>query len=380
MKEMKTLNGYEIVDKKAREEKIPLPKDSEGAPQTGAAGQVLESAGDGTMRWMDKTPVDKTLTKEGAAADAAKVGSELLKLEKSIRNENFDLKLGTTTWFEDVSDAGAESVKKILTYFSSLIQAVVIKFDADSNTFSVNATNGAKQIENIASYVNEGGVLAGIKFHQADDVNELFVNYGAETVCAAYGDFVESYINSLPYKSKIEKVWLLNEAGVKAFSATNEEAIIALMDRVKALGYQVSTPYANAYVITETSESILESNDFISLNLYPIGSVKMQKSNISDVIYRFNREYCIIERYLSKKDLYITEFGCSSSWESFKNPPSYVSSKEGKPISLFIEGFLRSKFIGVVKGAWLWYYHDAYTYAPETLLSVKYNTEVRYGQ
>lgn len=79
MKEMRTLNGYEIVDKKAREEKIPLPKDSEGAPQTGAAGQVLESAGDGTTRWANKTAVDKTLTKEGAAADAKATGDGLNK-------------------------------------------------------------------------------------------------------------------------------------------------------------------------------------------------------------------------------------------------------------------------------------------------------------
>lgn len=82
MKEMRTLNGYEIVDKKAREEKIPLPKDSEGAPQTGAAGQVLESAGDGTTRWANKAAVDKTLTIEGAAADAKATGDDIAVLKQ----------------------------------------------------------------------------------------------------------------------------------------------------------------------------------------------------------------------------------------------------------------------------------------------------------
>lgn len=43
-----------------------MPKDSEGAPQTGVAGQVLESAGDGTTRWVDKTDVDIALTDDGA--------------------------------------------------------------------------------------------------------------------------------------------------------------------------------------------------------------------------------------------------------------------------------------------------------------------------
>ena len=116
------------------------------------------------------------------------------------------------------------------------------------------------------------------------------------------------------------------------------------------------------------------------MNCYPFNDLQGEKSSINDVVERFNIEFMIIERYLKYKDLYITEFGCSSSWSSFINPPYYQQDGLGKPISLFIEGFYRSKFPPYIKGAWLWYYHDAYTYAPETLLSIKYNKEVRYGQ
>ena len=54
------------VSSQLSKEKVSMPKDSEGAPQTGVAGQVLESAGDGTTRWVDKTDVDIALTDDGA--------------------------------------------------------------------------------------------------------------------------------------------------------------------------------------------------------------------------------------------------------------------------------------------------------------------------
>lgn len=82
--------GYKPADQedvsKLSKEKVSMPKDSEGAPQTGVAGQVLESAGDGTTRWMDKTPVDKTLTKEGEAADAKATGEAISQLSDTINN------------------------------------------------------------------------------------------------------------------------------------------------------------------------------------------------------------------------------------------------------------------------------------------------------
>lgn len=66
----------------ALKKKIPLPEDSEGAPQTGAAGQVLESVGDGTTRWTDITVTTENITnalgyKPADQEDVSKLSEEM---------------------------------------------------------------------------------------------------------------------------------------------------------------------------------------------------------------------------------------------------------------------------------------------------------------
>lgn len=73
MDELSTLNGYEIVDKKARGDilelqnggggggsidtssLLPFPLDSEGNIDYGQPGQMLISNADGTTSWVDAT-------------------------------------------------------------------------------------------------------------------------------------------------------------------------------------------------------------------------------------------------------------------------------------------------------------------------------------
>ena len=290
-------------------------------------------------------------------------------------NSNFDIKLGCTTLFDDVADSGKNTLTKMYEYFDNIIQRVTLKFEG--NNF-VTTSNINKQIENIEEFINYGGKIAGIKFHQ-QNLKSLIEEYGAEEIFTKYKECVTNFINNLSYKKLFDKVWILNEAGNDVFTSQYSDTIINTINDIKKLGYKVSTPYANAYAITDSDENILNANDFISLNLYPFNNKKGEKSNISDVAQRFNNEYLIIERYLKDKDLYITEFGCSSSWNSFNNPPIYKQDGKGLPIELFIHGFFRSRFMGVIKGAWLWYYYDAYTFAPKTLKSIKNRTVVYYG-
>ena len=290
-------------------------------------------------------------------------------------NSNFDIKLGCTTLFDDVADNGKNSLKNMYDYFDNIIQRVTLRFDG--NNF-VTPSNINKQIENIKEFINYGGKISGIKFHQ-QNLKPLIDKYGEEVIFTKYRESVTNFINNLSYKNIFDKVWILNEAGNDVFTSQYSNSIINTINYIKNLGYKVSTPYANAYAITDSDENILNANDFISLNLYPFNNKKGEKSNISDVTERFNNEYLIIERYLKNKDLYITEFGCSSSWTSFNNPPIYKQDGNGLPIDLFIHGFLRSRFMGVIKGAWLWYYYDAYTFAPKTLKSIKNRTVVYYG-
>lgn len=297
------------------------------------------------------------------------------------QNKQFSFTFGTSTWFGEHSDGGKAKLEKMLMYFDTTIQCLKIQYDDVKGSFvSPSSENIAEQVQAYNDYINNGGKTFGIKFHQTGEkMKDLFDKHGSKKICEEYSKYVINFINTLPYKSHIKNVWIMNEAGVQAFATAYEADVINAINSVKAEGYKVSTPYANAYAITDSSQEIVMANDFISLNCYPLTDYFGKRSNIRDVAERFDKEFAIVERYLNKKDLYITEFGCSSSWKSFSYPPSYYQDGESRPIALFIEGFFQSRFMGNIKGAWYWYHYDAMTYASDTLLSVKYNTEVRYG-
>lgn len=293
---------------------------------------------------------------------------------------NFNKTLGCSTLFTDSTDGGAGSLENMKKYFNGVIQIVWLKYDTATEAFITTDTNLTEQIQAINNYIQNGGKFDGIKFHQTQtDLDSLMQTEGAVKICNAYKEAVDNLLNQLPYKENIGTIWLMNEAPVNAFSTNNENAIIDLINYYKGKGYLVSTPYANAFAIINTSKNILNANSFISLNCYPFNDIYGERSSIADVAERFNKEFRLIEPFIQNKDLYITEFGCSASWTSFNYPPLYQDDKNGKPISLMIEGFMQSSFVNYAKKLYLWYYADAINYAPTTLLSIKNFGEVRYN-
>lgn len=301
-------------------------------------------------------------------------------------NKNFDLKLGFTSWFHNKQDGGATVLSNCKDYFDNMIQAVIIQYDSNKGEFVLNSANQDLQNSNINTFIQNGGNIAGIKFHLASGTNllSLFQTYTSSTICQAYGTFVLNFIANLPYKNYISKVWFLNEGnsgGNDAFTSTYSSDIVTLTNRLKTAGYTVSIPMT-PYGINKCDSSIINAIDFISINTYPNAykGFEWENSSLDDITERFNYDFAIIEKYINNKDLVVTEFGCSASWKSFIRPADYYDDGQGKPISLLIEGFFKSKFSCNCKNAWLWYFDNAMSYAPYTLKSIKNNTEVRYAK
>lgn len=296
-------------------------------------------------------------------------------------NKNLKMPIGMTTFFRNLSmETLQNQIQNIKKYFSSLKQQVRLTFDSETLSFKLTEeSNIENQISVINAYINDGGKFDGLHFYQTDNLYTLFQTYGSDRICLAYYNAIVDFIDRLPYKSSIHNLWILNEPNNNAMTSTYETDIINLINQLKALNYYVSIPYANAYAITDTSQNIVNACDYISLNLYPFNDIYGQKTSIKEMAERFNKEFRIIERYLKTKDLVISECGCSSSWDSFNYPPAYYNDENGKPISVFIEGFYQSDFINNIKAFYLWYYVDAYMYAGNTLLSIKNDTEVRYN-
>ena len=293
-------------------------------------------------------------------------------------NTNLDKKMGCSSNFEFTSDNGIKDLNNIKKYFDKLIQIVWVSYNSDTGEFYAKENNINEQITNINNWINNGGNYAGIKFHQTGfNLTDLFIQYDSNTIMAKYKQFIENFIENLPYKNVINKLWILNEAPQSSLTTKYEDDIVSVIEYFKSLGYYVSTPFY-IWSFINCSDKIKQSQSFYSLNIYPLYDLYGENSSINDVAERFNNDYNLISRYLNK-DLYITEFGCSASWTSFSDPSRYVNEQNGKPISLLLEGFFQSDFINNSKEIYYWYYQDAINYAPYSLLSIKNNSEVRYN-
>ena len=307
--------------------------------------------------------------------------SDKVDKEEMKPNKNFDLKIGATINKGTAAPAGWKNAlnNRFLKYFNSTIFGISITYDTNLNKVVIGDPDIAIEVAAFEDYIANGGICAGLKFHQSDQFKTWMDTYGAETICNQYATAVLDFVNSLSFKNEIKTIWILNEVGNPVMSATYKTAIINLISQIQNAGYKCSCPYANAYAITDSDQDIIAAQDFLSLNLYPFQDFYGEHTNIRNMIERFNKEFRIIERYLLDYDLYITESGCSSSWKSFNNPPAYYQEGEGRPLALWLIGLLNSDFIGWVKGIWIWYFHDFITWNGEMLLNIKNNREVYYG-
>lgn len=312
----------------------------------------------------------------------AYIDTSLEDLDSALRpNTIFNLNMGCTSFWRGVSRATMfEQIGKIEKYFSKLKFQIRLTFNETTQEFDLD-DNFSDQIDAIAKYIEDGGVFGGLHFYQEtrERFQEEIATYGANLIFGKYLDAVNAVLDMIPFKSSVSKIWLFNEAGHQNLNTANKVPIIECIEAVQAQGYLVSIPVAYAEDFREIDQDILDSLDFYSLNCYPTNDYNGENSSIADVARRFDTEFRIIQPFLNGKDLVIPEFGCSSSWYSFNQPSQYREDRNGKPISLMIEGFFQSEFANHVKECYYWYYTDAYRYSPNTLLSVKNNTEVRYN-
>ena len=308
------------------------------------------------------------------------IGKYLIQLQP---NKNFDIKLGTSLEVYGGSEQGIiDKINNVYKYYDNMIQIVHIQYNSNNSSFEIVGENTEFLTNEIQKYIDKGGKIDGIKFHiSGTRFNVLFNTYNPETVCNAYQVCINNYIENLSYKNSFNKVWLFNEEFTSNTPTSCINYINNIITFVKNKGYQVSIPFAGVWnIVNVISPTFITNCDFISLNEYPSNDYYKNYSSINQTAERFNKDFNLIETYLKKynKQLYITEFGCSSSWDSFTTPESYKQDGEGKPISLMIEGFYKSKFIPYLIGANYWYIFDSYTFAPETLLNIKNNGGLRY--
>ena len=302
---------------------------------------------------------------------------------RSRTNSYFNKNLGCTTFFRNLNLESLQTqMSNIQKYFSCFKQQVRLTFNTSTMQYDlVEADNMENQISIINQAIQNGADFKGLHFYQTSGTTlQLIQTYGADVIMEAYYNAIVNFINRLPYKNEITTIWILNEVGSSVCSSTYKTDIIKLINDLQELGYEVSLPCAGAYNMMDYDKDILYACNFLSLNSYPKNDIYCEKSSISDVAERFNRDFRVIERYLQDKELCISEFGCSSSWNSFNSPEAYQEDRNGRPMALFLEGFFQSNLINyATKGIFLWYYADAYTYMPDTLLSVKNSREVRYN-
>ena len=331
--------------------------------------------------------IDKYIIKESSSNEYILLNNNFVAEKINIKslspNKNFNLKMGMTSFLRNASKESIENqINNVCkNYFSCLKQQVRFIFNESTLKFDlIEASNIEDQINAINTYINNGGEFKGLHFYVASGtLLTLFQTYTDSFIMEKYLEAIINFINLLPYKNIINRLWILNEVGQDILSDTYAASIISTINSLQAMGYQISIPMAYVEQYGEVSKNILNELDFYSQNLYPTHDVYGEFSSIDDMKERFDMEYRLLEPFIQNKELVISEFGCSASWYSFAHPSDYQDDHNGKPISIFIEGFFRSHFASRVSQCYFWYYMDAYRYAPETLISIKNNTEVHYG-
>lgn len=90
------------VSSQLSKEKVSMPKDSEGTPQTGTVGQVLESAGDGTTRWANITVTTENITNALGYKPADQ--EDVSKLSEDVNTQVTELKGDLSQLSEEIDD------------------------------------------------------------------------------------------------------------------------------------------------------------------------------------------------------------------------------------------------------------------------------------
>ncbi len=288
----------------------------------------------------------------------------------------FGIRLGAYSSETD-SDDVAGRMSLFADYFDDAIFRVACHYE--NGSFINNDSKFGTTIKTLV-----GKKVDTLKFHNNDEVFvDLFNQHGVDTILNAYVSFVKAtYDSCVNGGLTINNIVVLNEQ-MSILTSTYSQNIINAISEIRTYtGCDISISYTNAFALSSTSASIIGALDFVSLNLYPIqgfSSNYYKYSGIRDVVDMFNREFIYAQPRIQGKRLWITEFGCPSSFEAMNRPQIYKNGADGKVCALFIEGLFKSMFISNCERAYLWFAINATTYSPSTLLSIKNYGGVRYA-
>ena len=250
------------------------------------------------------------------------------------------------------------------------------KFDLRTDYYD-DTERALELVNESALLLNQRNVnIKALKFHSTKLTTLTSVN--PETLLNAYKNEIEYILDSFTFN--YDSIIILNEDNI--VEDTDYELLINGV--ISALRVKYSKPISisknGVYKIGSILDSIKENLDFYSFNSYGNYSLNGETSSLEDIAKHYDEILSLVIMYKQEKPIYLTEFGCRGSWESFHNAGTdYTDYGLTKPIGLVIEAYFKSKLSCVLDGAYYWYTGDAVNYVPNLLKNIKMKGSVRHG-
>lgn len=297
----------------------------------------------------------------------------------SRANSNFVKGIGFNTWFTNYS---AEKMKTISNLAVGKFAYCNFQFDVDvteTGIVTVNEERLANQVAALLEYQHKGGEVVSLKIHDQPKFYRYATSENIEYFLENLYNAIEKIKGLIPFD--LNEVIVLGEESKIYTNVAFKTAIMNFIAKVKLNLYdRISIAFKYASEPGEVDSDIINSLDFISIDCYPLKQFgSPNTAGLSDAQWAFENEFISGISSFYGKEVWITEYGCAANVNCMNNPSTWQGGTDGRPVSLFLEGILKSSFGSYCSRFFVWYFEEALNFGTETLLSINNERVLRYG-
>lgn len=302
------------------------------------------------------------------------------KLDESSKpNENFVKGIGYNTWYTNYSAEKMLSISKLAVGKFAYCN---FQFDVDvgeTGIVTVNEERLQNQIAALQAFKEGGGEIVSLKIHDKPKFYSYATEDNIEFFLSNLYNAIEKIKGLIPFD--LTEVIVLGEESKIYTNTAFKQPILDFIAKIKLnLFERVSIAFKYASEPGEVDSDIVNSLDFISIDCYPSKQFgDPNTAGLSDAQWAFENEFITGISSFYGKEVWITEYGCAANVECMNASGTWKSGTDGRPVSLFLEGILKSSFGSYCKRFFVWFFEEALNYGSETLMSINNERVLRYG-
>lgn len=237
---------------------------------------------------------------------------------------------------------------------------VQLSWDNDNKVFTIQNENLMDTAVALAkNFTDNGNTIKYLRIMGA--TNALSSGTTAQTVFNAYENIVSQIIPKITFE--YTALLVFNEWNTSYYTD-----MISSLANIKEISMKPCGIDFTSYRFTDCNVALFDACDYIGVHMYPTQQGSGDYFTVKNATDRFNAQVntmLVRLAYLKSINKYadLTEIGCSSSWNGFKNPESYYNDGIASPMITYIMGFMQSRIPQLFNEIYYWYVYDLAFYA-----------------